>query len=131
MSIFRGAQLRTRSPNQNNMKLIAKWIIVALTILALPSFVPGITVSSFSIALLVAVFFGILNTVVRPLILLVAFPITLITFGLFSFVVNALLFWGVGSFVKGFEVSGFVPALIGSLVVSAVSFILHIALLEE
>lgn len=113
------------------MKLIAKWIIVALTILALPSFVSGITVSSFSIALLVAVFFGILNTVVRPLILLVAFPITLITFGLFSFVVNALLFWGVGSFVKGFEVAGFVPALVGSLVVSAVSFILHIALLEE
>ncbi|MBI5078265.1 MAG: phage holin family protein [Candidatus Yonathbacteria bacterium] len=113
------------------MKLIAKWIIVALTILALPSFVPGITITSFGTALLVAAFFGILNTVVRPLILLVAFPITLITFGLFSFVVNALLFWGVGSFVKGFEVAGFVPALIGSLVVSAVSSVMHVIFSKE
>lgn len=115
------------------MKLIAKLIIVALVILSLPSFVPGISIapSSFGTALLVAVFFGILNTVVRPLILLIAFPITIITFGLFSFVVNALLFWGVGSFVKGFEVDGFIPALIGSLVVSAVSYIMHIALSEE
>ncbi len=113
------------------MKLIAKWIIVALTILALPSFVTGITVSSFGIALLVALFFGVLNTVVRPLILLVAFPITLITFGLFSFVVNAFLFWGVGSFVKGFEVAGFVPALIGSLVVSLVSSVMHAVLSKE
>jgi putative membrane protein len=113
------------------MKLIAKWIIVALTILALPSFVPGITVTSFGIALLVAVFFGILYAVVRPIILLLAFPITLITFGLFSFVVNALLFWGVGSFVKGFEVAGFLPALIGSFVVSAVSFVMHVIFSKE
>lgn len=115
------------------MKLIAKLIVIALVILALPSFVPGISIapSSFGTALLVAVFFGILNTVARPIILLIAFPITLITFGLFSFVVNALLFWGVGSFVKGFEVSGFVPALIGSLVVSAVSYIMHMTLYSK
>ncbi|MFZ2303259.1 MAG: phage holin family protein [Minisyncoccia bacterium] len=115
------------------MRLIAKLIIVALVILALPSFVPGISIaqSAFGTALLVAVFFGILNTVVRPLILLIAFPITLITFGLFSFVVNALLFWGVGSFAKGFEVDGFMPALIGSLIVSAVSYLMHKALSEE
>lgn len=113
------------------MKLIAKLIVVALVILALPSFVPGITVSSFSIALIVAVLFGILNAVVRPIILLVAFPITILTLGLFSFVVNAVLFWGVGSFVKGFTVDGFIPALIGSLIVSVVSSILHLVLSEE
>lgn len=106
-------------------KILATWILVALTILALPSFVPGIAVTSFSTALLVAVFFGILNAVVRPIILLIAFPITLITLGLFSFVVNALLFWWVGSFVKGFEVHGFVPALLGSLVVSVVTSLSH------
>lgn len=115
------------------MKLIAKLIIVALVILALPLFVPGISIASsaFGTALLVAVLFGILNAVVRPIILLVAFPITILTLGLFSFVVNALLFWGVGSFVKGFEVTGFVPALIGSLIVSVVSSILHMVLSEE
>ncbi|MBI5400911.1 MAG: phage holin family protein [Candidatus Yonathbacteria bacterium] len=107
------------------MKIIATWILVALAILALPSFVPGIAITSFGTALLVAVFFGILNAVVRPIVLLVAFPITLITLGLFSFVVNAGLFWWIGSFVKGFEVHGFVPALLGSLVVSTVSFLSH------
>lgn len=107
------------------MKFLAKWIIVALVILTLPSFVPGIAITSFGTALLVALFFGILNAVVRPIILLIAFPITLITLGLFSFVVNAALFWWVGSFVKGFEVHGFVPALLGSLVVSVVSFFAH------
>lgn len=115
------------------MKLIAKLIVVALVILALPSFVPGISIaqSAFGTALLVAILFGILNAVVRPLILLIAFPITILTLGLFSFVVNALLFWGVGSFVKGFEVTGFMPALIGSLIVSVVSSILHMVLSEE
>lgn len=107
------------------MKIITTWVLVALVILTLPSFVPGIVITSFGTALLVAIFFGILNAVVRPIILLVAFPITLVTLGLFSFVVNALLFWWVGSFVKGFEVHGFVPALLGSLVVSAVSYLSH------
>jgi putative membrane protein len=113
------------------MKLIAKWIVVALVILTLPSFVQGVSISSFGVALLVALFFGIANTVIRPIILLVAFPITIITFGLFSFVVNALLFWGVGSFVKGFEVEGFVPALIGSLIISAVSYLMDRVLSAE
>lgn len=113
------------------MKLIAKWIIVALVILTLPSFVAGISISSFKVALLVAVLFGILNTVVRPLILLIAFPITIITLGLFSFVVNALLFWGVGTFLKGFEVAGFVPALYGSLIITAVNYLMHVILSEK
>lgn len=105
------------------MKIFSTWVLVALAILALPSFIPGITITTFQTALLVALFFGILNAVVRPIILLIAFPITLVTLGLFSFVVNAALFWWIGSFVKGFEVHGFVAALLGSLVVSAVSFI--------
>jgi putative membrane protein len=113
------------------MKLIAKLIIVALVILALPQFIPGISISLFSTALLVAVLFGILNAVVRPIILLIAFPITLITFGLFSFVVNAVLFWGVGTYIEGFEVAGFLPALYGSLVVSAVSYIMNSIFSED
>lgn len=105
------------------MKIIATWILVALVILTLPSFISGIEITSFGTAMLVALFFGILNAVVRPIILLIAFPITLLTLGLFSFVVNAGLFWWVGSFVEGFYVAGFVPALLGSLVISATTFI--------
>lgn len=115
------------------MKIIATWVLVALVILALPSFVPGIEIASdaFGTAMLVAGFFGILNAVVRPIILLIAFPITIITLGLFSFVVNAGLFWWVGSFVKGFYVAGFVSALLGSLVVSATAFIVDKLLSSE
>lgn len=107
------------------MKILTTWVVVALVILSLPSFIPGIQIApnAFGTAMLVALFFGILNAVVRPIILLIAFPITLITLGLFSFVVNAGLFWWIGSFVKGFYVAGFVPALLGSLVVSATTFI--------
>ena len=107
------------------MKIIATLVLVALVILVLPSFIPGITIASdaFGTAMLVAAFFGILNAVVRPIILLIAFPITIITLGLFSFVINAGFFWWIGSFVKGFHVDGFVPALLGSLVVSATVFI--------
>jgi len=105
------------------MRIIATWILVALVILTLPSFVQGIEITSFSTALLVALFFGILNAIVRPIILLIAFPITILTLGLFSFVVNAGLFWWIGSIIEGFHVEGFVPALLGSLVVSATTFI--------
>lgn len=111
--------------NYKIMKILATWVLVALVILSLPSFIPGIEIgsTSFGTALLVALFFGILNAVVRPIILLIAFPITIVTLGLFSFVVNAGLFWWVGSFMEGFHVDGFVPALLGSLVVSATTFI--------
>lgn len=105
------------------MKIIATWILVSLVILLLPTIVPGIEITSFVTALLVALFFGILNAVVRPIILLIAFPITILTLGLFSFVVNAALFWWVGTFIEGFSVDGFVPALIGSLVVTAATYI--------
>ena len=110
------------------MKIIATWILVSLVILSLPTIIPGIEITSFGTALLVALLFGILNAVVRPIILLIAFPITLITLGLFSFVVNAGLFWWVGSFVEGFSVGGFVPALLGSLVVTAATYISNMLL---
>jgi len=90
-----------------------------------PSFVPGIEIASdaFGTAMIVAAFFGILNAVVRPIILLIAFPITILTLGLFFLRGECGLFWWIGSFVKGFYVAGFVPALLGSLVVSATAFI--------
>lgn len=110
------------------MKIVSIWVLVALVIFTLPSFVPGIQVETFGTAMLVAFFFAILNTIVKPIILLVAFPITLITLGLFSFVVNAGFFWLIGSFIKGFSVSGFVPALLGSLVVSVATSVAGILL---
>ncbi len=102
------------------MRLLAKWIIVASAFLALPFIVPGIAISAFGTALIVAFFWGIANLIIKPVLLLVLLPINLLTLGLFTFVINALLFWGIGSFVKGFEVLGFMPAFWGALIMSVV-----------
>ncbi len=105
------------------MKLLAKWIIVALAFLALPFIVPGITITAFSTALTVAFFWGLANLIIKPVLLLVLLPINLLTLGLFTFVINAVLFWGIGSFVKGFEVHGFIPAFLGALIMSVVGML--------
>jgi len=68
---------------------------------------------------------GLLGLTIRPILSLLMLPINLLTFGLFSFVLNALLFWFVASFIEGFSVAGFVPALIGSLALAAVSYVVH------
>lgn len=113
------------------MRLIAKWIIVALVFLALPNIVSGISIASFSTALIVAFFWGFANLVIKPILTLVLLPINIITLGLFSFVINALLFWGIGSFVKGFDVAGFVPAFLGALVMSVVGALANFILTER
>lgn len=117
------------------MRHIATWILVALAFLALPSVVPGITIASFKTALIIAAIWGLVNLLIRPVILLVLLPINLLTLGLFSFVVNALLFWGVGAMAKffniGFSVAGFTPALLGSLIISVVVFLVHKILAED
>ncbi len=113
------------------MKVLAKWIIVAMTLLVLPQIIPGITISAFSTALIVAFFWGLANLIIKPVLLLVFLPITLLTLGLFTFVVNALLFWGIGSFVKGFEVAGFMPAFWGALIMSAMGVLVSFVLKDQ
>ena len=113
------------------MRILAKWVIVALALLALPRIVPGIEISEFSTALIVAVIWGLANLIIKPVILLVFLPITIITLGLFTFVVNALLFWGIGSFVEGFTVSGFVPAFLGALIMSVVGVLANMLLKDR
>jgi putative membrane protein len=103
------------------MKILLKIIINALVILALARFVPGIGVSSFYVALIVALVLGIINIFIRPILVILTLPISLITLGLFTFVINAFLFWFVSTFVKGFTVSGFWPAFLGALILSLVS----------
>lgn len=108
------------------MKLLAKWMLVALVFLALPHILPGISISAFTIALIVAFFWGLANAVIRPVLLVLFLPITVLTLGLFSFVVNALLFWGIASFVQGFEVADFSSAFLGALIMSGVGFLVNV-----
>ena len=107
------------------LRAIATILAIAITLLLIANWVPGISISSFYIALIVAVIWGVLGLTVRPVLKILTLPINLITLGLFSFVLNALLFWFLSTFIAGFTVSGFIPALIGSAILSCVSWVLH------
>ncbi|MBP5986107.1 MAG: phage holin family protein [Azonexus sp.] len=113
------------------LNLIAAWIVNALALLALPYVIPSIQVAGFGTALLVAVVLGLVNTLLRPLLILLTLPATLLTLGLFIFVINALLFQLAGYLVDGFNVGGFWPALLGSLAYSLISWLLSAILLRK
>lgn len=102
------------------MKILLRILINAVTLLVITRFVDGFAVDSFYYALVAAVVIGLLNAILRPLILLLAFPITLVTLGLFSFVVNGLLVWFASTFLEGFTISGFIPAMFGAIILWAV-----------
>lgn len=105
------------------MKLIARLLLVVLALLLVSRYVPGIHVENFYTALIVAVVLGFVNLIVRPVLLILTLPVNLITFGLFTFVLNAGLFWFVATFVEGFSVAGFVPAFIGAFIISVTHWV--------
>lgn len=112
------------------MHLFLRWIANAAALLLVAYAVPGVKVDSFYSAMVVALALGVLNALVRPILIFLTLPITLLTLGVFTLVVNALLFWFVSTLVKGFHVSGFGAAFWGALVLWAISWITN-ALLRE
>lgn len=109
------------------MNFILTWLGAALALLITAQIVPGFVIKSFVAALIAAVVIGLVNAIVRPVLKLLAFPITLITFGLFSFVINALSLWLASAITpgSGFQIQGFVPAFLGSIVLTIVSSIIN------
>ncbi len=110
------------------MRLILKWLCSAAALLAVAYLYSGVVVTSFTGALIAAAVLGALNTVVRPLLVLLTLPVTLVTLGLFLFVINALMFWAAASLVSGLNVAGFGAALIGSLIYSALQLAIEFVL---
>lgn len=100
------------------MKIIVRWLLLAAALLLVAHLYPGVSVASFSTAMIAAFVLGLLNTLVRPLLVVLTFPVTLITLGLFLFVINALMFWAAAEVLNGFNVAGFGAALIGSIIYS-------------
>ena len=117
------------------MKLILKWLLSATALLAVAYLYSGVVVTSFTGALIAAAVLGALNAVVRPILVLLTLPVTVVTLGLFLFVINALMFWAAASLVSGLNVRGFGAALIGSLIYSvlqlAIDFVLEQLLLKK
>lgn len=105
--------------------IILRWILSALTVMLVAYLVPGIGVSNFYAALLVALFLGLLNALIRPILILLTLPITVLSLGLFVFVINALILLVVSSIVKGFEVSGFSTALAGAVILWALNWLIN------
>lgn len=103
--------------------LLVKWLIYALAIFLVGSFLPGIHVPDYMTALWVALVLGIVNTVIRPILLLITLPINIITLGLFTFILNGLMFFLASMFVKSFQIDGFWWAVLGALIVSVISVV--------
>lgn len=105
------------------MRLLLVWALNAVALLLVPYAIPGVYIDTFYSALIAVLVLGLVNTVVRPIFVLLTLPVTLLTLGLFLFVINALMFWFVGDILTGFRVTGFLPALFGSIVYSLASWL--------
>ena len=113
------------------MKLLLIWFLNALALLTVAYVLPGIVVDGFTSALVAALILGLINMLLRPLLILLTLPVTVITFGLFILVINGLLFWLAGTVLKGFEVSGFWVGVLGALLYSIISSVLAMIFFEK
>lgn len=105
------------------MYLIFRWVINALALLAIAYIVPGFGVDSFYSALIAALILGLINALIRPIVIVFTLPVTIITLGLFIFVINALMLWLMSTMVKGITVDGFIPAFMAAILLWIVSFV--------
>jgi putative membrane protein len=110
------------------LKLLAKWALSACALLLVAYLYNGVEVRTFGSALLAAFVIGLLNAFVRPLIVVLTLPVTVLTLGLFLFVINALVFWLAAQILDGFQVRNFVAALLGSLLYTAIGVVIESAL---
>jgi len=110
------------------VKLLVKWLLLGTALLFVAYVYDGVQVSSFTSALLAAFVIGLLNTVVRPVLVILTLPVTVLTIGLFIFVINALMFWLASELLSGFHVQGFLAALIGSVMYSVLGMVIESAL---
>ncbi|HEY4474136.1 MAG TPA: phage holin family protein [Candidatus Paceibacterota bacterium] len=107
------------------MDFLVRFLGATLAVLLAAYLIPGFVVSGFYTALIVALVLGVLNITIKPILVLLTLPLNLLTLGLFSFVINAALLLFIASFVEGFTVTGFVPALLGGVVIAVVNWIVH------
>ena len=107
------------------MKLLLKWLLSAAALLFVAYVYGGVQVQSFSSALIAAFVIGLFNAVLRPVLVILTLPVTVVTVGLFLFVINALMFWAAAGVLDGFYVNGFMAALLGSLIYSALGLVIE------
>ncbi len=110
------------------MKIIFRWLLHAAALLLVAHLYSGVDVKSFGSAMIAALVLGLLNSLLRPVLVLLTLPVTVLTLGLFLFVINALMFYFAAQMLDGLAVAGFAAALIGSLLYSACGVVIDVAL---
>ncbi len=110
------------------MKILVRWLLLAGALLLVAHLYPGVVVRSFTSALIAALVLGLLNTLLRPVLVLLTLPVTVLTLGLFLFVINAVMFWTAASVLDGLAVTGFGAALIGSLIYSLCGMVIDVVI---
>jgi putative membrane protein len=110
------------------MKTLIRWLLLAAALLLVAHVYPGVEIKSFGSAMIAALVLGLFNAVLRPLLVVLTLPVTVVTLGLFLFVINALMFYSAAYVLDGFAVRSFVAALIGSLLYSACGLVIDAAL---
>jgi putative membrane protein len=110
------------------MKIVVRWLLLAAALLLVANLYAGVQVASFTSAMIAALVLGLLNTLLRPVLVFLTLPVTVLTLGLFLFVINALMFYFAASLLAGFNVNGFVAALIGSLLYSLCGLVIDAAM---
>lgn len=112
------------------LRLLLVWIVNTIALVAVAYLMPSVRIESFATALIAAAVLGLANTIVRPILVILTLPVTVLTLGLFIFVINGLIFFAVAHFVPGFEVAGVWPAILASVVFSLVSWLLSAFVLK-
>jgi putative membrane protein len=113
------------------MKLFAAWLINAVSLLLVTHLLPGIAVRGLGTALVVALVLGLVNVLLRPVLMVLTLPVNILTLGLFTLVVNGFCFWLVAEVIRGFHVAGFVYAVLGAFVYSVISSVASSLLLDS
>jgi putative membrane protein len=108
--------------------ILIRWLVLTLAVLIVPHLISGVRVEGVGTALAAAAILAVLNAIVRPVLIILTFPLTIVTLGLFILIINALLFELAGFFVSGLQIDSFWSALLGSFIVSVVSWIMNFAI---
>ena len=112
-------------------RILISWAINAASVFLLPYLLPSVSVKSFGTALLVALVIGLLNTFIRPVLFVLTLPITILTLGLFTLVLNGLMFWLASRFIDGFNVAGFWWAVLAAIVYSIISWAISSLVMKD
>jgi putative membrane protein len=111
-------------------RILVVWLINTLALAVVAYLMASVSIASAGAALVAALVLGLVNTLIRPLLVLLTLPVTVLTLGLFIFVINGLLFWAVGSLVPGFHVAGFWSGVLGAIIFSLISWLLSALVLK-